>query len=267
MKLPHTEVKSQTGLSSLRVSCKRALRRKSSGAIFKKRVFRGNKNTPAPNTCSSQTQLTNITNREENKNVLSASARKLISLNKMNISTAATNVDDIEESTSDVNKHLPSCYLLVDSDIWKSIVTIIVACPECKNQLETKTDMSQKKRLSLCLEFKCTKCEWRKCFYTSKEIKNDNRGAPSYEVNYLSIIAMREIGRGHTSLTVLCGVMNLPTPMNIKAYNDMQEKIALVYKEVANQSAFCKSTSHIPANIPHPTSHIPNIPHPEHPDC
>ena len=119
----------------------------------------------------------------------------------------------------------------------------------------------------MCLEFKCTRCEWRKCFYTSKEIKNDNRGAPPYEVNYLSIIAMREIGRGHTSLTVLCGVMNLPTPMNIKAYNDMQEKIALVYKEVANQSAFCKSTSHIPANIPHPTSHIPNIPHPEHPDC
>ena len=150
MKSPHTEVKfypevkSQTGLSSLRVSCKRALRRKSSGAIFKKRVFRGNKNTPAPNTCSSQTQLTNVTNREKNKNVLSPSARKLQSLNKMNIPTATTNVDDIEESTSDVNKHLPSCYLLVDSDIWKSIVTIIVACPEGKNQLEIKTDMSQK---------------------------------------------------------------------------------------------------------------------------
>ena len=46
---------------------------------------------------------------------------------------------------------------------------------------------------------------------------------------------MREIGRGHTSLSPLCGVMNLPPPMNIKAYNDMQEKIALVYKEVANQ--------------------------------
>ena len=117
----------------------------------------------------------------------------------------------------------------------KSIVTIIGACPECKNQLEIKTDMSQKKGLSLCLEFKCTKCEWLKCFYTSKEVKNDNRGAPSYEVNYLSIIAMREIGRGHTSLSALCGVMNLPPPMNIKAYNDMQEKIALVYKEVANQ--------------------------------
>ena len=135
-----------------------------------------------------------------------------------------------------MNKHLPSCYLLVDSDILKSIVAIIGACPECKNQLEIKTYYVTKKGLSLYLEFKHIKCEWRKCFYTSKEVKNDNRGAPSYEVNYLSIIAMREIGRGHTSLSALCGVMNLPPPMNIKAYNDMQEKIALVYKEVANQS-------------------------------
>ena len=29
--------------------------------------------------------------------------------------------------------------------------------------------------------------------------------------------------------------------------------------------AFCKSTSDIPASVPHPTSHIPNIPHPKHP--
>ena len=36
----------------------------------------------------------------------------------------------------------------------------------------------------------------------------------------------------------------------------------------SKEKAFCKSTSHILANIPHPTSqtsHIPNIPHPEHP--
>ena len=87
----------------------------------------------------------------------------------------------------------------------KSIVTIIGACPECKNQLEIKTDMSQKKGLSLCLEFKYTKCEWQKCFYTSKEVNNDNRGTPSYEVNYLSITAMGENGRGYTSLSALCG--------------------------------------------------------------
>ena len=146
-----------------------------------------------------------------------------------------TDVGDIKESTSDTNKNQPSCYLVVDDDILKSVVTIIVAYLECKNQLEIKTDISQKNGLSLYLDFKCTKCEWRKCFYENKEVKNDNRGTP-YKVNYVSIIAMREIGRGHANLSALCGVMNLPPPLNIKVYNDMQEKIASVYKEVVNQS-------------------------------
>ena len=119
-----------------------------------------------PKACNSQTQPTNITNREDSENVLPASTGKLQSLNKMNMSAATTDVDDIEESTSDVDKNLTSSYLLVGSDILKSIITIIWACPECKNQLEIKTDMSQKKGLSLCLEFKYIKCEWRKCFYT-----------------------------------------------------------------------------------------------------
>ena len=47
---------------------------------------------------------------------------------------------------------------------------------------------------------------------------------------------MREIGRGHTSLSALCGVMNLPLPMNVKTYNDVQKKIASIYKEVTNHS-------------------------------
>ena len=38
---------------------------------------------------------------------------------------ATTDVDDIEESTSDVHKNLPSCYLLVDSDIFKSIAKLL----------------------------------------------------------------------------------------------------------------------------------------------
>ena len=38
---------------------------------------------------------------------------------------ATTDVDDIEENTSDVVKNLPSCYLLVDSDILKSIAKLL----------------------------------------------------------------------------------------------------------------------------------------------
>ena len=42
---------------------------------------------------------------------------------------------------------------------------------------------------------------------------------------------------------------------------------SVIVKITARKLAFCKSTSHIPANIPHPTSqtrHIPNISYPQH---
>ena len=115
------------------------LRRKSLGTIFKKRVFRSiYQNTPVPKACSSQIQVTNISNREDNEYVLSASARKLQSLNKMNTSTTTTDDDDNDGCNSYVDQNLPSCYLLVNSDILKSIVTIIGTCPECTNRLEIK---------------------------------------------------------------------------------------------------------------------------------
>ena len=56
-----------------------------------------------------------------------------------------------------------------------------------------------------------------------------------------------------------------------------EESKLFIYRDYKNfydtdfRMAFCKSTSHIPANIAHPkhrtsrTSHIPNTPHPAHP--
>ena len=38
-------------------------------------------------------------------------------------------------------------------------------------------------------------CDWKKTFYTSKEVKSDNPGASPFEINYRAIIAMRETGK------------------------------------------------------------------------
>ena len=59
--------------------------------------------------------------------------------------------------------------MLVGSDILKSIVAIIGACSECKNQKLKQICQRRADFLSLCLEFKCTKFERRKCFYTSNK--------------------------------------------------------------------------------------------------
>ena len=58
---------------------------------------------------------------------------------------------------------------------------------------------------------------------------------------------MREIGKGFTGLSNFCGFMNLPPPMNVKAFNDMQEKIASPYTYVADGSMKNAANEFIPA--------------------
>ena len=58
----------------------------------------------------------------------------------------------------------------------------------------------------------------------------------SFETNNRAIIAMREIGRGHTTVKNFCGFMNMPPPMQIKSFNEMQKNIVSVYQDVVNDS-------------------------------
>ena len=61
-------------------------------------------------------------------------------------------------------------------------------------------------------------------------------GNQSFEINNCAIIVMKEIGRGHTALKTFCGFMNMPPPIQIKSFNEMQQYIASVYQDVANDS-------------------------------
>ena len=47
---------------------------------------------------------------------------------------------------------------------------------------------------------------------------------------------MREIGESHTALSTFCGLMNLPSPMQSKAFNEMHENLSEAYKQVADVS-------------------------------
>ena len=58
---------------------------------------------------------------------------------------------------------------------------------------------------------------------------------------------MREIGKGFTGLSNFYGFINLPPPMNVKAFNDMQEKITSTYTYVADGSMKNAANEFIPA--------------------
>ena len=45
---------------------------------------------------------------------------------------------------------------------------------------------------------------------------------------------MKEIGKGYSALEKFCDLMNLPPPMNVKAFNDIQYKIHRIYQRIAD---------------------------------
>ena len=82
----------------------------------------------------------------------------------------------------------------------------------------------------------CVKgCGWDKTIYTSKDVETVTRGRKGFNINTRSVLAFREIGKGHTAMQTLCGYMNMPPPMSVTTYNDIINSIHN-YIEVANKS-------------------------------
>ena len=77
-------------------------------------------------------------------------------------------------------------------------------------------------------------CDWKQSFYSSKEVEKQCSGMSRFEINYRTVIAMKEIGKGHSALEKFCDLMNIPPPMNVKAFNDIQYKIHSIYQRVAD---------------------------------
>ena len=160
-------------------------RRRSTGnsRCFKKRKFNGNRHTALSKTESLP-----------KKRHVSTSAKKLITPKK-----------DISENSSTFSN------IIIDLDILSDIISLIGTCPECESKnLCFDIDHSKKKGLSCCLKFKCKNCHmWYKEMYTSKKVGNEGKRKAPFDINIRSMIAMREIGRGYSSLEKFCGFLNL----------------------------------------------------------
>ena len=61
-------------------------------------------------------------------------------------------------------------------------------------------------------------------------------GQKSYEINIRSVIAFREIGRGHEAMKTFTTMMNMPKPLATASFNDINNNIHQTYTDTAFQS-------------------------------
>ena len=127
----------------------------------------------------------------------------------------------------------------MDASILNDIVYTIGACPSCSEKIHFFHNIDVKKGLAHFIELSCTKCDWCTYFVTSKvveenkgETKSSGSGRNGYDVDIRSVIATREIGRGHTALQNLCGFMNIPAPMTQKTFLETQINVSSQYIKV-----------------------------------
>ena len=106
-------------------------------------------------------------------------------------------------------------------------------CPDCGCDIDSHVDMKKKCGYSsyIVLQCKSMECEWKCCFNSSK------KQGRSYEVNVRAVLAFREIDKGHSAMTTLNKVMNMPAPPTRWDFTKIKnEKVLPVVKKLANDS-------------------------------
>ena len=56
--------------------------------------------------------------------------------------------------------------------------------------------------------------------YTSKKVENGGKGKAPFNINIQSVIAMREVGPGYSSLERFCRFLNVLSPKQVGAFNE-----------------------------------------------
>ena len=181
---------------------------------------------------------------------LSASAKKL----KIDFNLKQQVVEKSNEIAGE-------CYVFFNTFILQNLVEDIGKCPSCLSDVQFVHDITSKKGLCHFFCLKCITCDWEKTLSSSKElITKDIKPRPGrkhYDVNVRSAIAFREIGRGHSAIERVCGVMNIPPPMNKFAYeNTLNTVLHDSYLTTAQESMTKGAEEAIPENMHVPSDNV-----------
>ena len=113
-------------------------------------------------------------------------------------------------------------------------------CKNC-NVGDLKLTTALEKQRGLCCELAwvCNNCENKVTFYSDT---NTGQGTKNFrDVNALSVLAMRTIGKSRNALLKFCAMMDLPDPVSSNPYTDhtkdWAEKAAGVCEEMMNEAA------------------------------
>ncbi|CAC5366935.1 unnamed protein product [Mytilus coruscus] len=160
--------------------------------------------------------------------------------NEMNITWEVnSNIENISDSniSSDDQKDasVTGC-AFIQLEISQKNINQAVVCSTCKTGELNVIGTSENKKRGLCLKLTmtCKECNSNAMFDTDE--KGNFEYSKIYNVNRLSVLAIRMMGKSRNALLKFCSILDLPSPMRISTVNyGFYKKHAETWKEIATE--------------------------------
>ena len=118
-------------------------------------------------------------------------------------------------------------------------------CEFCQESLDLVENESFRAGLAQKLSLQCRNCGIFGTFYSSPVTCNvypDSKvGRSMFDINLRSVLAFREIGKGHRAMNTFSGFMNLSKPFSKTLYDKANEKLFKAYQDACLLS--CKEAA------------------------
>ena len=118
-------------------------------------------------------------------------------------------------------------------------------CEFCRESLCLVDSEHFRAGLSHKLSLQCRNCGNLDTFYSSPATCNvypDSKARRSmFDINLRSVLAFREIGKGHKAVSTFCGFMNISKPISKTQYDKANEKLLNAYQNTCFQN--CKNAA------------------------
>ena len=127
--------------------------------------------------------------------------------------------------------------MLTNISIFLELFHLVGRCPVCSGQIDVTVDFTAKKGLAQKVKLNCTgtsDCDWTYSSYLSTSVTSDERSR--FDLNIISLIAYREIGRGFTHIETFNRVMNMPPPYSHSNYDETLKELFSPYEDAMNES-------------------------------
>ncbi|CAG2231222.1 unnamed protein product [Mytilus edulis] len=141
------------------------------------------------------------------------------------------NISDSDMSSDDQEDVSVTGRALIQLEILQKKINQAAICSTCKTGELNVIDASEINKSGLCLKlaFRCNECHSNTVFDTDE--KGNFEFSKIHNVNRLSVLAMRMMGKSRNALLKFCSILDLPSPVNYGPYKKHTE----TWKEIATE--------------------------------